>query len=194
MLSAVLFQFPAPLYSLLYGGGERGPGGDRVERRSRPRSRLRHRRRRPVVDGARIRHRAENHRPAAVRRARRSPGRHAGFRGLPRRGGRHGDRNRGVERAGLRLEPPARSTGWPASPMPLRCPTVLSTAPPCSSRSRGAVSARSPTRSLRPALDPLKGPRRQPRDPLYGAAQKLIPSPLRGADNQRARRRESRTG
>ena len=75
-----------------------------IERRSRPRSRLRHRRRRPVVDGAGIRRRAENHRPAAVRRARRSPGRHAGVRDLARRRRRHGDRDRGLERARLRLE------------------------------------------------------------------------------------------
>ena len=46
-----------------------------IEGRSRPHSRLRHRRRRPVVGGARIRRRAENHCPAAVRRTRRSSGR-----------------------------------------------------------------------------------------------------------------------
>ena len=33
-----------------HGRGERGPGGDRIEGRSGPRARLRHRRRRPVVD------------------------------------------------------------------------------------------------------------------------------------------------
>ena len=60
--------------------------------------------RRPLVDGARIRNRAENHRPAAVRRARRSSGRDAGLRRLARRRRRHGDRNRSLEHAGLRLE------------------------------------------------------------------------------------------
>ena len=48
--------------------------------------------------------RAENHRAAAVRRARRSPGGHAGLRDFPRRRRRHGDRDRSLEHAGVRLE------------------------------------------------------------------------------------------
>ena len=57
-----------------------------------------------VVDRARGRGRAEDHRAAAVRRARRPSGRAAGVRGLARRRQRHGDRGRDVERAGVRLE------------------------------------------------------------------------------------------
>ena len=58
---------------------------------------------RRLVDRARIDERAEDHRAAAVRRAPRPPGRAAGVRGLARRSRRHGDRGRGLERAGLGL-------------------------------------------------------------------------------------------
>ena len=44
------------------------------------------------------------------------PGRHAGVRGLPRRRRRHGDRDRGLERAGVRLERRRGRMPLPSSP------------------------------------------------------------------------------
>ena len=58
----------------------------------------------PLVDRARGRGRAEDHRPAALRRTRRSSGGIAGIRGVARRRQRDGDRSRDVERTRLRLE------------------------------------------------------------------------------------------
>ena len=96
----------------------------------------------PVVDGARIRHRAEDHRPAAVRRARRSSGGDAGVRGVAGSGGRHGDRDRSLERAGLRLEREFGRQPSQRSPTRSPCPTAPSTARPCSSPSRrGGIEA-----------------------------------------------------
>ena len=57
-----------------------------------------------VVDRARGKRRAEDHRAAAVCRARRPSGGTAGFCGVARCRQRHGDRSRDVERARLRLE------------------------------------------------------------------------------------------
>ena len=77
-----------------------------IKRRSRPGSSVCHRRRRcrTVVDDARIRERAENHRAVAVRRARRSPGRPARVCDFARSARGHGDRNRGLELSRLWLE------------------------------------------------------------------------------------------
>ena len=58
----------------------------------------------PWWTGARSRRRAEDHRAASLRRARRSSGGAAGIRGVARRRRCHGDRSRDVERAGVRLE------------------------------------------------------------------------------------------
>ena len=80
----------------------RGRGGREVEGRSG--AGLGHLEPHPVVARARGRGGAEDHRPAALRRTRRSSGGAAGIRGVARRRQRHGDRSRDVERAGVRLE------------------------------------------------------------------------------------------
>ena len=59
---------------------------------------------------------------------------------LARRRRRHGDRDRGLERARLRLERGVGRTVWPGSRTRSPCPTAPSTARPCSSRSRRAGS------------------------------------------------------
>ena len=58
-----------------YGRGERGGGGVRLQGRSRTGPGLRHGRRRRLVERARVRCGAEDHRAAAFRRARRPSGR-----------------------------------------------------------------------------------------------------------------------
>ena len=62
-----------------------------------------------VVERARIRRRAQDHRAAALRRTRRPPGRLAGLRALTGRRRRHGDGSRRLERARVRLGPGRRA-------------------------------------------------------------------------------------
>ena len=105
------------------------------------------------------------------------------FRCLARRRRRHGDRDRGLEHAGVRLERRVDRHSSPSLPTSSRCPTAPSTARRCWFRSRAAAS----TRSRRPwsgwRLDPVRGPRRQSRDPLYGARQdKALPASREGID------------
>ena len=95
------FGFTVPYVSHFSATG-RGRGGGEIEGRSG--AGLGHLQPHPVVDRARGRGRAEDHRAAAVRRTRRSSGGAAGIRGVARRRQRHGDRSRDVERAGVRLE------------------------------------------------------------------------------------------
>ncbi len=125
-----------------YGRRERRRGGDRVERRSRTGPGLRRRRCRTVVGCARIRRRAEDHRPAAIRRTRRPSGGAAGLRGVARRRRRHGDGDRSVEHAGVRLER-RRGHALPRQlPTSSPCPTAPSTARRCWSRhQRGGIDA-----------------------------------------------------
>jgi chorismate mutase len=95
------FGFTVP-YISHFSAHRRGRGGGQIEGRSG--AGLRHFQPHPVVDRAGSRRRAEDHRTAAVRRARRPSGGAAGIRGIARRRQRHGDRSRDVERARLRLE------------------------------------------------------------------------------------------
>ena len=87
------FGFTVPLRAA-YGRRRRGRRGVRLQGRSRPGARHRRCRRRRLVERARIRRGAQDHRPAALRRARRPPGGAAGVRHLARRRRRHGDRSR----------------------------------------------------------------------------------------------------
>ena len=98
---AVSFRLRRALCGAFQRAG-RGRGGGEIEGRSgaglgdlEPHA---------VVDRARGRRRAKDHRAAAVPRARRSSGGAAGVRGLARRRQCDGDRGRDLERARLRLE------------------------------------------------------------------------------------------
>ena len=130
-----------------------------------------------LVGGARIRDRAEDHRAAAVRRSRRPSGGAAGVRGLARARRRHGEGGGDVERARRRLGHGsgacARRPGGGRS----RFRTAPSTAPRCSSRCRRAAASRPlPTTLVKAGAErALLGPRRQPRDPLYGPGRRPAP-------------------
>ena len=126
-----------------------------------------------MVDRARSRWRAEDHRAAAVRRARRPSGGAAGVRGLARRRQRHGDRSRDVERARLRLERRDRARAVAAGRDRRGAGYRL--------RRRGASGVdRGPNRPRKDQgcpdrgrrLGALIGPRRQPRNALYGAPER----------------------
>ena len=125
-------------------------------------------RRRRLVDRARIRQRAEDHRAAAVRRPPRPSRAAPGVRDLARRRRRHGDRGRDVERARRRLERRGRPRRVRRSPRSIAVPD---------SAFDGAallvsVPAGGDLTTIKAALvkagrhGALGGPRRQPRDPL----------------------------
>ena len=158
------------------GGGR---SGGQVERRSR--AGVRHLQPHAMVDRARSRRRAENHRAAAVHRARRSSRRIAGVRGVARRRQRHGDRSRDVERAGVGVERGGRARAVAAGRNRRGARYRV--------RRRGVAGLgrgrRKPRKDQIGAdrgrrVGALAGPRRQPRNALYG-------DPKRGGRNKPSR-------
>ena len=130
-----------------------------------------------VVDRAGGRRRPEDHRAAAVHRARRPSGGAAGVRGVARRRQRHGDRGRDVERAGVGLERRDRARAVAAGRNRRRARYRL--------RRRRAAGVGRP-RAQQPRKDQigpdrgrrlgaLLGPRRQPCNALYGAPERRPP-------------------
>ena len=147
------------------------------QRRPRPGAGRRGRRAGAWWTRARGDERAEDHRAAAIRRARRPSGRAAGVRASSRAAA---DAmvpdvevwSVRVVRLGRR-RPPARSA---RSPRWSRCRTAPSTARRCWSRCRTAATSTEITAALVKAGASVRssGPRRQPRDPLYRAGATAI--------------------
>ena len=77
------------------------------------------------------------------------PAAHAGLRDLARRRRRHGDRDRSLEHAGVRLERGGGQCRRRRLPTSSRCPIAPSTAPPCWSRSSAAASTPSRRRFVK---------------------------------------------
>ena len=104
------------------------------------------------------------------------PAAHAGVRGVARRGRRHGDRNRSLERARLRLERGLGRQRSPALADAIAVPDrAFDGAALLVSVARGGIDAVAEALRRHRRFDPLEGPRRQPRDPLYGAAENDLP-------------------
>ena len=160
------FGFTVPFVPHM-GAAERGRGGVRLQGRSRSGAGLRRRRRR-LVECARSRCRAEDHRPAALRRARRPSGRRCRCSWFAR-GGRCAWSKR--SRCGACG---SRAGAWRRRRRSARLAEVVAV-PGSRFRRRGAARLGSAGRRIDQGhrgagqgrrLGARHGPRRQPRDPL----------------------------